>query len=318
MANIRDVAKKAGVAASTVSRYINKSGYVSETSKEKIDRAISDLEYVPYDLNRSIIRTKIIAMVVPDISHPFFSTLIKHIEENLVINQFSLMVFSTNKSNSFISTLNSNLVDGVIIADANIDSKEIKRIKKPIIHLDRFIQGVPTVSSDHKKGGALAGEELVKAGCKSVIQICGEKSTDIPSYLSHTEFERVIKENGIDIETIEIEWSDFNFEKFKQVARDILDKNPRTDGVFGADMIAIAFIRAAQDKGLKIPRDLKVISYDGSFTSQSNSIKVTTVVQDLVEIGKKSVETVINLINGIETVYKYDKIDVSLELGETT
>lgn len=325
VASIRDVAKKAKVAACTVSRVLNNSGYVAPETRRKIEQAMEELKYIPNELARSMFRQKvgIIAMLVPNILHPFFSTLASDIEKELYQKGYKLMLCSTgddvNREREYMETLKSNIVDGVILGVSKLDSKEYKEFNKPLVMLDYVIDPkIPVVTSNHKLGGELAAKKLIDSGCKNVIHICGEQTKEVLSFQCHTALENKLREQGIAVKAVEIKWNDFDFEGYLNLAKNILIEDPTIDGIFGADMIASAFLKAAIQLGKEIPKEFNVVAYDGTYTTNSNILNLTTVVQQVHLIANKAVENMVGLIEQQKAVESYVEVDVFLREGETT
>ncbi|MEQ8199259.1 MAG: LacI family DNA-binding transcriptional regulator [Clostridiaceae bacterium] len=325
MTSIRDVAKKAKVAACTVSRVLNNSGHVSPETRQKIEQAMEELNYIPNELARSMFRKKagIIAMLVPNILHPFFSTLASSIERELYKNGYKLMLCSTGddveRERDYMETLKSNIVDGVISGVNNLDMEEYTEYKKPLIMLDLVVNSsIPVVVSDHVQGGKLVAEKFIDSGCKNIIHICSRQTRDVISYNSHITLEKILNDKGISVKQIEIEWSSFDFEGYLNLAKKILIENPEIDGVFAADMAASAFLKAAIQLGKSVPEEFSVVAYDGTYTTNSNILSITTVVQQVNRIAEKSVEVIIDIINGEKIKESYIEIPVFLRDGETT
>ena len=124
MASIREVAKLAHVAPSTVSRALNGSGYVSEESKSKIKKAVEELDYIPNQWIRNLYkkRTGIIGVMTPDIIHPYFSTLWNYLEAELDQYGYNVVICNTrenqDKEREYLDTLERNLFDGLIVGSA--------------------------------------------------------------------------------------------------------------------------------------------------------------------------------------------------------
>ncbi|GIM28859.1 LacI family transcriptional regulator [Clostridium polyendosporum] len=325
MASIRDVAKKANVAACTVSRVLNNSGYVAPETRRKIEQAMEELNYIPNELARSMFRQKvgIIAMLVPNILHPFFSTLASDIEKELYQKGYKLMLCSTgddvNRERDYMETLKSNIVDGVILGVNNLDLKEYNDFNKPLIMLDYVVSSkIPVVTSNHKLGGELAARKFIDSGCKNVVHICGKQTREVLSYQCHIALEKMLHERSVSSKSIEIDWNDFDFEGYLNLAKEILIENPEIDGVFGADMAAAAFLKAAIQLGKQIPKEFCVVAYDGTYTTNSNILSITTVVQQVNLIANRAVENIIGLIEESKLVEPYSEIDVFLREGDTT
>lgn len=192
MASIRDVAKRAGVAACTVSRVLNGTATVAPETRMKIERAMRELDYVPNELARGMFLQKsgIIAMLVPSIKHPFFSSLADCIEKCLYEEGYKLMLCSTSGSvereREYLNMFKSNLVDGVIMAVNSLGEGDYIQFQKPMIMLDSSVGGkVPFVVSDHKMGGVLAAEEFVRNRCHYVLHLCAaDEGKEVLSYES--------------------------------------------------------------------------------------------------------------------------------------
>lgn len=324
MASIRDVAKRANVAASTVSRVLNDSGYVSEETRKKIKKAMEELDYIPNELARNLFRKKtgIVAMMVPDISHPFFSSLAKYIEKELYERGYKTMLCSSSndvdREKDYMEMLKRNVVDGIITGAHSLEDEDYKKIDKPIIMLDRFVDNIPAVISNHKRGGELAAEKIIESGCKNVIQVCGHGGDNLPSHQRHISFNNIIKKHNIKINTVEIDWNRFDFEFYMKIANDIMDKYPDMDGVFAADMLAAAFLKVALQRGRLVPDDFKIVAYDGTYTTDSSTISLSTVVQSVDKLAKAAVITILDLIEGRKIKSNEVIIDVFFREGQTT
>lgn len=324
MASIRDVAKRANVAASTVSRVLNDSGYVSEETRKKIKKAMEELDYIPNELARNLFRKKtgIVAMMVPDISHPFFSSLAKYIEKELYERGYKTMLCSSSndvdREKDYMDMLKRNVVDGIITGAHSLEDEDYKKIDKPIIMLDRFVDNIPAVISNHKRGGELAAEKIIESGCKSVIQVCGHGGDNLPSHQRHISFNNIIKKHNIKINTVEIDWNRFDFEFYMKIANDIMNKHPDMDGVFAADMLAAAFLKVALQRGRLVPDDFKIVAYDGTYTTDSSTISLSTVVQSVDKLAKAAVITILDLIEGRKIKSNEVIIDVFFREGQTT
>lgn len=325
MANIREVAEKAKVAMCTVSRVINGSEAVSERTREKVHKAMEELDYTPNELARGMFRQRagIIAMLVPSIRHPFFSSLANYIETELFNYGYKLMLCSTKdnvaRESDYMKIFKSNIVDGIILGVCNLEKEVYVQFQKPLILLDDYINDqIPVVVANHSEGGKLAAHKFIESGCKHVIHLCGEASRNVLSYKSHLALEKELTSHGIHCQAIEIKWNEFDFDNHLELARQLLSENVAIDGVMAADLPAMAFLKAAIQLGKKIPDDFCVVAYDGTYLVNTNIIDVTTVVQPLRDISKKAVEIIMMMIEGNvieEVIYK---LEVSMKEGETT
>ena len=159
MIKLTDVAKKAGVSPTTVSRVLNNRGYISNATKIKVNNASKELNYQPNNIARSLggKATHIIGLIFYDTSHPFFGELISKLESKLFEKGYR--VFLCNSANSpdkekrYLDMLAANKVDGIISGTHNLDILEYKNIQAPIVSFDRNLAPyIPVVSSDNFKG----------------------------------------------------------------------------------------------------------------------------------------------------------------------
>ena len=289
MASIRDVAKKANVAACTVSRVMNGTANVAPETRQKIEDAMKELNYIPNELARGMFRqtSGTVAMLIPSIRHP--------------------------------NILKTNIVDGVIMGVSDLEDKEYQQFDKPMIMLDYDAgKKLPIVVSDHEKGGRLAAEKFMESQCRYVIHIGDRELSKVESYKCHTALAHALNAAGIENRFIEIKWNEFDFSGYLEIAKTILEKYPQVDGVMAADIQAAAFLKAALKLGKKIPDDFALVSYDGTYVADVNLVNVTSIIQSADKIGDKTVEVLLKLMAGQKLTKRKYLIDVVRKDGETT
>ena len=138
------------------------------------------------------------------------------------------------------------------------------------------------------------------------------------SYESHRVLQKTLEENGIRARELDIKWNTFDYDGYLELSKLILEKYPEIDGIMAADMPASAFLKAAVQIGKKIPEDICVVSYDGTFVSNTNILEVTTIHQPMEQIGQTSVEVLLKLLKGEKLEKPYIKFPVQIKLGQTT
>ncbi|WP_334104846.1 LacI family DNA-binding transcriptional regulator [Muricomes intestini] len=325
MTSIRDVAKKANVGSSTVSRVLNNSGYVSEEARNRIEEAMKELDYTPNELARHLFhkKTGIIAVLVPTVAHPFFAEFVDKTEVELYKKGYKTMLCNTAKEGNaeyeYLDMLNRHIVDGVISGVHSLDVEEYQKIKKPIVALDRYLgKNIPVVTVDHVRGGRMAAEELVKNGCKKVLHFRGSLAVESPYHDRHYEFDRVMKANSVEVYSYEQEWNRFDNEFFATVIEDIFSKDISFDGVFGVDLLCIGYMNEAMRRGIRVPEDVKIVSYDGTYVTRMTEPKVTAIVQPIQELASVAVHLIDELINGKPYQDKKVMLDVKMQTGGTT
>lgn len=325
MASIRDVANKANVAPCTVSRVLNGTANVAPETKQKIEMAMKELNYIPNELARGMFKQKsgIIAMLIPSIRHPYFSNLAHYIEKKLYENGYKLMLCSTDgqieKEQEYMRILQSNIVDGVIMGVSDLEDAVYLEFNKPMIMLDYDLKkSIPLVVSDHERGGHLAAEAFISSGCKDVIHIGDKELSKVESYKCHKVLEQELKKAGIKSRFVEIKWNEFDFFGYLDIAATIIEKYPEIDGVMAADIQASAFLKAALTIGKKVPEDFAIVSLDGTYVVDIGLMSMTSLVQSIEEIGDATIKMLMDLLSGKRISKRKVIIDVKEKNGETT
>ncbi|UZT08420.1 MULTISPECIES: LacI family DNA-binding transcriptional regulator [Clostridium] len=323
---IQDVARLAGVSPTTVSRVLNDRGYISDETREKVNKAMKELNYFPNDVARSLFnkRTNLIGVILPTVSNPFFGELTFYIEN--ICNSLGYKILLCNSLNNidneerYLEMLMRNQVDGIIVGTHNQGILQYKNDNMAVVSIDTDLsENIPIIGSDNYNGGKIATELLLSKGCKKIINIDGEFNLRTQARLRKIAYEDVMKSNNRIPITYEIV-STFDGGNQIQIANKILDEHPEVDGVFATnDLFAAAFINEARKRRRKIPEDLKIVGYDGTETSRSLLPDLTTIKQPIELIAKTSIELLIKEIEGDFSNRKSKiALPVSLIEGKTT
>ncbi len=329
MANIQDVAKHANVGVGTVSRVLSGKGYVKEETRKKVEASIAALDYIPNEMARNLFFRKngIVAVIVPEVAHPFFSEFVNAAEVALGEKGYQMMVCNTfyerNYESKYLEMLRQQRVDGIIFgAHTSLDISQYEKIDRPIVALDRNLgEKIPCVMADHVEGGRLAAKALIDSGCKNVLQfgtIKGEDKVSTPSSIRHNVFEKMMKEHGITCHSVSIRWHMSDYKYFLKMAAQMLNQYPDVDGVFAADIISMAVLQVALLRGKKVPEEFRVVGYDGTNCIGLMYPRITTIVQPIKELANEAVDLIVDIIDGKAVKIKRDKLPVSLRIGDTT
>ena len=325
MASIKDVAKAAGVGVGTVSRMLNDSGYVSAEAREKIEAAMKELNYTPNELARNLYRKKtgIIAVLVPNVSNPFFAAFIDNVEAELYKAGFKVMLCNTIKDTEaeaeYLDMLNRHIVDGVISGVSALDESVYSKIHKPIVAIDRYLgEDIPVVTVDHLEGGRMAAEALIASGCRKVLHFRGNGLIETPYHDRHYEFQRVMEESGIETCVYDLDWRRMDTPYYVQVVDDVFEKGIVFDGVFGVDRLAIECMNRLLSRQVRIPEDVKIVAYDGTFITELTQPKITSVVQPIEELACESAKLICDLVGGARFKNRQVILKTSLRQGGTT
>ena len=300
VAKLTDVAKLAGVSPTTVSRVINKKGYLSEKTIQKVNDAMRELGYKPNNLARSLQgkSAKLIGLIFPNIRHVFYAELIDKLEHELFKKGYKTIICNSEhdskKEREYIEMLEANQVDGIISGSHNLGIEDYNRVTAPIISFDRNLSpDIPVVSSDNYGGGVLAAQTLVKTGANDIIMITGNDNSNSPTGLRHAGFASILPDAPI----INVS-SDFSPVRKEMEIKNILTQQ-KPDAIFASDdLTAILIINIAKELGISVPDQLKVIGYDGTYFIENYYPQLTTVKQPLEEIAFLCVELLLQKIEG--------------------
>ena len=325
---IREVAKEAGVSVATVSRYLNKNGYISEGAENKIKEVMKQLDYQPNEIARGLARkkTNTIALIIPDIKNPFFPELVVAIDEIARLKGYSIVLINTEEreleNNHFWRNLQSRYIDGFIIASFHFNHQVLQTIESlhvPFVRIDRAANNdaYHSIEINNYKGATLATEHLIEIGCKHIAHISGPKSY-LPSIDRVRGFTDAI--NKIFPEKAPIIYEgDFTFESGKVITNEIMLKNPHIDGIFLAnDLMAIGAIKALKTMNMNVPKDIAIVGFDGIELTNMVEPEISTVEQPIYEIGVAATNKLIHLIEKKADETLQIELDVRLVKREST
>lgn len=323
MTTQKDVAEKAGVTVTTVSRVINNRGYIAEETRNKVYQVMDELNYRPNAVARSLSKKKsnILGVILPAVNHPFFSSLLSYLEEFAYQNEYKIMVCNSQmeaeKEKDYINMLRAQQVDGIFLASHTLDIAAEMKVDLPILTFDREIEGLPYICSDNIKGGRLAAEYLIEQGCENLAYLGGSLELDLLSNQRYLAFKERAAAEALTVKNYQCQLNSFDRKKYQQLAADIFAENEKIDGIFASsDLIAAAVIKEAAKNKIRVPEDLKVIGYDDIELAELYSPEITTIRQSAAEIARKSVELLLKAIAGTE-IDRENILDVELIIRES-
>lgn len=286
---LTDVAKKAGVSVTTVSRVINNHGYLSDKTKHKVFTAMKELNYQPNSLARSLQgkKMKLIGLIFPGITNPFFAELVQDIESILFAKGYKVILCNAQqnkeKERAYLRMLLANQVDGIIAGAHNLGIKEYQELGLPIVSFDRKLSdNVPIVSCDNYQGIKFAVHDLIQSGCQRIFfrnkQLKGNPTDQrLRAYLNEA------KELDFIPHICSVAFSDSILLK-NMTIHEMLQKDHPDGVVCTDDLTAILVLQEARKLGLKVPDDLKVIGFDGTKEIQTYHSELSTIAQPINDI----------------------------------
>ncbi|HFK1548202.1 MULTISPECIES: ribose operon transcriptional repressor RbsR [Bacillus] len=322
MSTIKDVAKLAGVSVATVSRVLNKNGYVHEDTLKKVERAIEMLDYKPSTVARSLYnkKSRLIGLVVPNIVNPFFPEVARAVEDVAHKQGYTVVLCNSDenleKEKQYIDVLRQNNVDGFIVATNPQNSVNYMNLSVPVVAIDRmFNERIPAVYADNYAGSQEATKLLIDKGCKHIAHIRGPR--DVSTANERFEgFVDVITQNNLSYMIAE---STFDPANSELVTVELLEEYPHIDGIVaGNDLIAIGIVKAALQKGISIPDDLQIIGFDGISLTEMMYPSITTVAQPIYEMGKVATELLLEQMEGNVLEEKHYRLPIEIIERNTT
>jgi len=323
MPTIHDVAKRAGVAPITVSRVINNSGYVSKGTRERVEIAIAELEYVPNVIARSLRskRTNTLALVLTDITNPFFTIIARGVEDTASEAGMTVIYCNTDESEleeeKYLQLLLQKQVDGILLVPACSVSKSVDLIQEqgtPVVVLDRNIPGVQV---DKVRGDSVGGAyQLVKLlldlGHTHIAALSGP--ADVSTAEDRvTGYRRALEEaHFLDNEIVY--FGAFTQASGFEMAQKALSHSPRPTAIFAANnFIAYGALKALREAGLEVPGAVAMVAFDDLPPGLVLEPHLTVASQPAYEMGRKATQLLLNHLQA-ESPEPFQEIILPTEL----
>ena len=321
---LEDVAKRANVSKTTVSRVLNNRGYLSQKTIDNVYKAIEELNYQPNVVARQLFqkKTNIVGLLFPTVANPFFSELVEALEKKLYEIGYKVLIGNSmnnkEKETNYLNQLLSDQVDGLIVGTHNQGIQEYKYQNLPIVAIDRVMnEDIPVVESDNYNGGKLATKLLIAQGAKNIIHTNGPIDLQTPANRRRLSYEDTKKAYQLIPRTVTLDFN-ISYVKKKQIFFQMFEDYPKIDGIFASnDIDAALILQVAKEKGLNVPADLLVVGYDGTLMTRSILPDLTTVIQPINDIADTAVAILMKRINKAETKKEYI-LPVTLWMGKTS
>ncbi|MGO1316061.1 MAG: LacI family DNA-binding transcriptional regulator [Cellulomonadaceae bacterium] len=312
---IYDVALRAGVAPSTVSRALARPGRVSAATAERVRRAAAEIGYRRSTFAPALLQvpTKLLAIIVPDITNPVFHEVVRGAQAAADEHGYTLVLLDAQESDvrerdaaqQFLSS-----VEGMILTSPRSSDSTIHGIAKqrPVVVLNRSVRGLPGVVTDNARGSRKAAEHLGGLGHTSVTYLAGPES----SWADGMRW-RGLQEAGVDLDMTvrRVGPNEPTVAGGEQAARQWA-QHP-TSAVLGFnDVMAIGFIRGLRTMGLYVPRDVSVVGFDNSRTGSLTTPALTSVATPLRAQGATAVNNLVAIVHGARSSQETSVMPVKL------
>ncbi len=314
MITIYDIANATGYSAPTVSKALNGTGHLSETTRNLILKQAREMGYEPNSAARSLTtkRTYLIGVIYDDhgmqrgFSHPLFSSMLNKFRENVEIAGYDIIFLSCHTKMSYIAHAAYRSVEGIAIINAETglhsELEDLGRMGIPCVSTNALIPGICTILTDNKQAGYKAAEYLVSMGHTKIGFLAGPN--DAYYYASkdrYLGFCQYLSEKGIPTDSSYYEECMYWQGQSGQdgFAR-LYKRHPDITAVFAAsDLLAMGVIKYAHSHNIKIPEQLSIIGFDDDYTSEYTSPRLTTFRQDSESIANLAAELLLQHMVGL-------------------
>lgn len=299
--SLADVAERAGVSPTTVSRVLNNRGYLSQRTKDRVAQAIDELEYRPNQVARSLLgqRTQMVGVIMPTVALPFFGQVAVAVEHALGQRGYRTLLCNSlgraEAERAYFNQLRGNRVDGIISGAHNDSIPEYATTRLPVVTIDRELAPqIPNVRADNYTGGRLATELLLRRGSRRPALFT---STSTPRNLREAGYHAVLSEAGIEPAVVTVNFQTPEPERSRRI-RAALDEHAGViDAVFATDdLMAGTVVDWALRSGRRVPEDFRVIGFDGTEAIRRAMPWLSTVQQPIGEICAAAVDRLIAII----------------------
>lgn len=293
MVTLYDVASACGLSIASVSRALNGQPGVSSTTAERINRIATELGYERNEVARSLVAksTQTIALLVPDITNPFFPELVKGVQS--VADEHGLLLLLVDAPadgemlRARLKALRRKQVDGILIVASELDGDVDEMFPDtPVVLLDRGASDRhATVSVDQEAAGYDATRYLLAAGHTRIAHIAGPRELAV-TRARRAGWERALTETGIPARDDHVVYGDFTEAGGDRAGAELFDAGAAPTGVVAAnDLTAIGFLACCARRGLSVPEDVSVVGIDGIGLARYTNPALTTIAQPIRELG---------------------------------
>ncbi len=307
---IKDIAKRLNISVATVSRALRDLPDIHPDTKKMVVDLALELDYQPNILATSLVKskTKTLGVIVPDLGYYFFSTVLKSIEEAAIAAGYSLLITQTQESYERelinIQNLSRGQVEGIIISlsreTVNLDHlTRLQRRGIPLVFFDRDSDEIHAskVMVDNEQSAYEAVKHLLLAGCQRIAFLAGPKNVSV-SNQRISGYLRALAESGVKEDVNLIRHSDYIQDSATLCTQELMKAKNRPDGILVvSDRLALGVLVALRDLHISVPDEVKIVSFNNEPICSIVSPSISSVSQPLEEIGRLTVELLLDQIN---------------------
>jgi len=312
VATVKDVARRAGVSTSTVSHVLNETRWVSEDLRRRVRDAADELGFEPNAVARSlkIKRSFTIGLVISDIGNPFFTALVRGIEDVAQGEGYTVILGNSDedvdKEAAYLRVLSAKRVDGLILAPAGEAHEYLRRLVMadfPLVFLDRVVPDlpIPAVLLENREAAREAVDHLIGLGHRRIGMVSGR-----PQITSTTDrlagYRLALADAGIPIDESLVVSGGSRTDEARLATAALLDLADRPSALFVANnLMTIGAVAAIQERGLAVPDDVAIASFDDFAWADVFRPTLTCIAQPTYELGRAAADLLLRRIGAPAT-----------------
>ncbi|AZV44743.1 catabolite control protein A [Peribacillus asahii] len=324
---IYDVAREANVSMATVSRVVNGNPNVKPATRKKVSDVIERLGYRPNAVARGLAskKTTTVGVIIPDISSIFFAELARGIEDIATMYKYNIILSNSdeNKDKEFhlLNTMLGKQVDGIVFMGSHITDEHVKEFKNspvPIVLAGSIEEEakhqIPSVNIDYEAAAFDAVSAFAAKGHTRIAFVSGNL-TDPINIQKIAGYKRGLQEANLPFDDVLIVEGDYTYNSGIECFEKLVEVADKPSAIIvAADEMALGIVHAAQDKGLHVPDDFEVISFDNTRLTLMVRPQISTIVQPLYDIGAVAMRLLTKLmnkeeVNGLDNVILPHRIE---------
>lgn len=324
-ANIKDVAREAGVSIATVSRVLNNKDRVKDSTRERVESAVQKLNFQPDPIARTMImkETRSVGLLVPALSGEYWARLAEVIQDKLWEYGYTMMLCvlgdrRTDREEAYLKAFADRRMDGILwgtfLGDTIYSTPMFSQLKDsgiPMVMLDSVLPGIHRVGGDQQRGAMLAIDHLFDLGHRRIAYIHGSPKKDDRElgYMS------ALMLHGLPVDESLIVKTSYGIDYGKQAAETLIQRGTGFTAAFcWNDLTAMGFIRGLEAAGRIVPQDIAVIGFDDISTADLFTPRLTTIRQPVSDIAETMVSLLVDTIENKNNPTATKSITVQMQL----
>ncbi|WP_077329191.1 LacI family DNA-binding transcriptional regulator [Virgibacillus siamensis] len=315
MPTIKEIAAMANVSRSTVSRALNKSGYVSEDARKRIDKVIEDTGYIPSEHAKSLRtkKTKVIGVILPTIQTETSSKIVSGIDQELAKQGYQILLANTNleqeKELDYLDLLKVRQVDGIVLVATNTEPQLVEKINAldiPVVAIGQELEGVTSIVYDDFHASKELTSLFIEEG-HTRIGFIGVDETDRAVGLQRKQgYLEAMKEHQLNVKPDWIQKAVFDIDSGRDAMKKMLalPETPPTAVFAVTDRLAIGAMSLLKERNIQIPADMAVASIGASEISQYVDPPLTTIDYQNKKAGEQAARQILHVLHQKESLKK--------------